>query len=63
MLLDIAIDSRMRIKTITYSDLSRKPCPFHCHGLLHSTIILKGIKLPFLKQELKLAVSTYEGVL
>ena len=33
-----AIDSRMRIKTITYSDLRQKPCQFYWHGLFQITI-------------------------
>ena len=30
-LLENAIDSRMRIKAITYSDLEQKPCQFYWH--------------------------------
>jgi hypothetical protein len=37
--LKVAIDSRMRIKTTTYSDVQQKPCQFYWHGLLHFTIV------------------------
>ena len=37
-LLENAIDSRMRIKAITYRDVRQKPCQFYWHGLLHITI-------------------------
>jgi hypothetical protein len=37
-LLENAIDSRMRIKTTTYSDVAQKPCQFYWQGLLHITI-------------------------
>jgi hypothetical protein len=36
--LESAIDSRMRIKSTTYSDVQQKPCQFYWHGLLHITI-------------------------
>ncbi|MFN5061493.1 MAG: hypothetical protein ACK5GN_01475 [Pseudomonadota bacterium] len=36
--LENAIDSRMRIKTTTYSDVQQKPCQLYWHGLLHVTI-------------------------
>jgi len=38
-LLENAIDSRMRIKAITISDLEQKPCQFYWHGLLQITIV------------------------
>ncbi len=38
VLLENAIDSRMRIKTTAYRDLHQKPCQFYWHGLLHITI-------------------------
>ncbi|MFO0417469.1 MAG: hypothetical protein ACK5Y6_09295, partial [Pseudomonadota bacterium] len=38
VLLENAIDSRMRIKTTTYRDVQQKPCQFYWHGLLHITI-------------------------
>jgi hypothetical protein len=41
--LENAIDSRMRIKTKTYSDLRQKPCQFYWHGLLHITIGLASL--------------------
>jgi hypothetical protein len=36
--LENAIDSRMRIKTTTCSDVQQKTCQFYWHGLLHVTI-------------------------
>ena len=38
-LLENAIDSRMRIKLISYSDIRQKPCQFYWHGLLHITLV------------------------
>jgi hypothetical protein len=38
VLLENAIDSRMRIKTTTYRDVQQKPCQFYWHGFLHITI-------------------------
>ena len=46
LLLDNAIDSRMRIKTTTYSDLRQKPCQFHWHGLLQVAICNHGLSVP-----------------
>jgi hypothetical protein len=43
--LENAIDSRMRIKTTTYSDVQQKPCQFYWHGLLHVTIGDKRLNL------------------
>jgi hypothetical protein len=37
-LLENTIDSRMRIKTITYSDLRQKPCQHQWQGLLQITL-------------------------
>jgi hypothetical protein len=34
-----AIDSRMRIKTTTYSDVQQKPGQFYWYGLLRSIIV------------------------
>ncbi|MFN4895369.1 MAG: hypothetical protein ACK5GN_11720 [Pseudomonadota bacterium] len=36
--LENAIDSRMLIKTTTYSDVQQKPYQFYWHGLFHVTI-------------------------
>jgi hypothetical protein len=35
------MDSRMRIKTITDSDLRQKPCQFHWYGLLQIPIVVR----------------------
>jgi hypothetical protein len=38
-LLENAIDSQMRIKATTYSDVQQKPCQFYWHGILRVTIV------------------------
>jgi hypothetical protein len=51
--LENAIDSRMRIKTITYSDVRQKPCQFYWHGLLHITIANSAIPQRFFADSTK----------